>query len=184
MKRQPNELRSKLKSVGFVTGSVMYSWGPNVMEVAGNTGLDFMRIDSEHAWRQDASMEHLVRAANCAGIVPIIRVDKGNPHLIRKALEIGAGGIIVPHIHTPEAAVAVVRASKFPPRGFRGYSGHCWSAGWTTAAGREWVEWSDAEPMIGVMIENHQAMTCIDEILAVDGLDFVLFGPADYAMSL
>ncbi len=184
MKRKPNELRNKLKSVGFVTGSVMYSWGPNVMEVAGYVGLDFMRIDSEHAWRQDSSMEYLVRAANYAGIAPIIRVDKGNPHLIRKALEIGAGGIVVPHIQTPEAAEAVVRASKFPPQGFRGYSGHCWSAGWTTAAGREWVEWSDAEPMIGVMIENQQAMTCIDDILAVEGLDFVLFGPADYAMSL
>jgi len=184
MERKPNKLRAKLKSVGFAAGSVIFSWSPNVMEVAGYAGLDFMRIDNEHAWRQDSSVERLLRAANWAGIVPIMRVDKDNPYLIRKALEIGAGGIIVPDVHTPEVAEAVVRASKFPPRGIRGYSGNCWSAGWGMAAGREWVEWSDTEPMIGVMIENHKAMKCIDEILAVDGLDFVLFGPADYAMSL
>ena len=184
MERKPNKLRTKLSSTGYVTGSAMFSWSPNVIEVAGHVGLDFMRIDNEHAWRQDSSVEHLLRAAHCAGIVPIIRVDKDNPYLIRKALETGAGGIIVPDVHTPEQAAAVVMASKFPPRGTRGYSGNCWSAGWGTAAGREWVEWSDTEPMIGVMIENHEAMLCIDEILATDGLDFVLFGPADFSMSL
>jgi len=184
VEKKPNKLRAKLKSVGFVAGSVMFSWSPNVMEVAGYAGLDFMRIDNEHAWRQDASVEHLIRAAHCAGIVPIMRVDRENPYLIRKALETGAGGVIVPDVHTPEEAKAVVSASKFPPRGIRGYSGNCWSAGWGTAAGKDWVEWSDSEPMIGIMIENHRAMNCIDEILAVEGLDFVLFGPADYAMSL
>lgn len=184
MERKPNKLRSKLSAGGTVTGSVMYSWSPNVMEVAGYAGLDFMRIDNEHAWRQDATMEHLMRAAYCADIVPLVRVDKGNPYLIRKALEIGAGGVIVPNVRTVEDAQAVVHASRFPPLGTRGYSGQCWSAGWGTAAGEEWIEWSDAEPMIGVMIEDQRAMECVDEILALDGLDFALFGPADYAMSL
>ncbi len=184
MELKPNKLRAKLTAGGVVTGSVMYSWAPNVMEVAGHTGLDFMRIDNEHAWRQDASMEHLMRAAHCAGIVPLVRVDKGNPYLIRKALEIGAGGVIVPNIRTVEEAQAVVQASRFPPLGTRGYSGQCWSAAWGTAAGEGWIEWSDSEPMIGVMIEDQRAIECVDEILALDGLDFALFGPADYAMSL
>jgi len=184
MDRGPNRLRGKLAAGGLVTGSVMYSWSPNVMEVAGYAGLDFMRIDNEHAWRQDASMEHLMRAAHCAGIVPLVRVDKDNPYLIRKALEIGAGGVIVPDVHTVKEAKAVVQASRFPPLGTRGYSGQCWSAGWGAAAGNEWIEWSDTEPMIGVMIEDQEAMGCVDDILALDGLDFALFGPADYAMSL
>lgn len=184
MERKPNNLRQKLDSVGYVTGSVMYSWSPTIMEVAGYAGLDFMRIDTEHAWRRDMSAEHLIRAAFVADIVPIIRVDKDDPFLIRKALEIGAGGIIVPDINSPEEAESVIRASKFPPQGIRGYSGHCWSAGWGTKAGAEWIEWSDSEPMIGVMIENYQAMECLDEILSIEGLDFILFGPADYAMSL
>lgn len=184
MERKPNKLRAKLKSVGIAAGSAMFSWSPNVIEVAGHAGLDFMRIDNEHAWRQDSSMENLLRAANSTGIVPLVRVDKDNPYLIRKALEAGAGGIIVPHVRTLDEVEVVVRASKFPPRGIRGYSGMCWSGRWGTAAGKDWVEWSDNEPMIGIMIENYEIMKYIDEILAVEGLDFVLFGPADYAMSL
>ena len=184
MQKKPNKVRAKLAQGGYVTGSVIYTWSPNVMEAAGLGGLDFMRIDNEHAWRQDNSAEHLMRAAVIADVVPIMRVDRDNPYLIRKALEIGAGGIIVPDVNTPEGAEAVVKASKFPPRGIRGYSGNCWSGGWGSKAGAEWVQWSDTEPMIGVMIENVKAMDCIDEIVAVDGIDFVLFGPADYSMSL
>lgn len=185
MQRKPNKVRAKLAQGEYVTGSVIYSWSPYVMEAAGYAGLDFIRIDSEHTWRQDASAEHLMRAAYIADIVPIMRVDRDNPYLIRKALDIGAGGILVPDINTPEEAEAVVKAAKFPPRGIRGYSGNCWSGGgWGDKDGPEWVQWSDTEPMIGVMIENVKAIGYINEILAVDGLDFVLFGPADYSMSL
>lgn len=184
MIRTPNKVREKLGNNQLVTGSAIYSWSPNVMEAAGLSGLDFMRIDNEHTWRQDNSVEHLIRAAVIADIVPIMRVDKDNPYLVRKALEIGAGGIIVPDVNTPEQAESVVRAAKFPPRGDRGYSGNCWSGGWGSKAGAEWVQWSDTEPMVGVMIENEIAMKCIDEIMDVEGVDFVLYGPADYAMSL
>ena len=185
MQRKPNKVRAKLAQGDPVKGSVIYSWSPYVMEVAGHSGLDFIRIDNEHAWRQDESAEHLMRAAHLAEVVPIMRVDRENPYLIRKALEIGAGGILVPDVSTPEEAEAVARAAKFPPRGTRGYSGNCWSGGgWWGQAGAEWVRWSDTEPMIGIMIENVKAMECVDDIMAVEGIDFALFGPADYSMSL
>ncbi|MHC4714587.1 MAG: HpcH/HpaI aldolase family protein [Planctomycetota bacterium] len=184
MKREPNRLRRKLAAGSPVIGSVIYSWSPNVMEAAGYAGLDFMRIDNEHAWRQDSSAESLMRAADVVGVDAILRIDKENPYLVRKALEIGAGGIIVPNVYSVEAAENVIRAAKFPPRGIRGYSGSCRSGGWGSRAGAEWIDWSDAEPMIGVMIEDERAMSCVDGILAVDGLDFVLFGPSDYSMSL
>jgi len=184
MLRKPNKLRTKLRDGKVVTGSVMYSWSPNVMEVAGYSGLDFIRIDNEHAWRQDASVEHLIRAAVIVDVVPVMRVDRDNPYLIRKALEIGAGGIVVPNIHTPEEVEDVVKASKFPPRGIRGYSAQCFSGAWGAKGGSEWIQWSDTEPMIGVMIEHVKAIGKIDEILSVEGLDYVLFGPFDYSMSL
>ena len=154
------------------------------MEVAGYAGLDFMRVDNEHAWRQDRSAEELMRAAELVGVEVIMRVDRDNPYLIRKALEIGAGGVVVPDIASVAEAEAVVSAAKFPPRGRRGYSGNCRSGGWGSRAGADWIEWSDREPMVGVMIENTQAVACVEEILAVQHLDFVLFGPADYSMSL
>jgi len=184
VQNNPNKLRTKLRDGQLAVGAVMYSWSPAVIELAGYAGLDFMRLDNEHAWRQDESAEHMMRAAAIGDIVALHRVDRDNPYLIRKALEIGAGGIIVPDVHSLEHAKAIVQAAKFPPRGTRGIGTQCFSAKWGTVDIAKWVESSDLEPMIGVMIESVKAVECVDDILAVDGVDFALFGPADYAMSL
>jgi len=182
--RKPNKLREKLAKGQRVVGAAVYSWSPSVVDVIGSVGLDYLRIDTEHAWPRDGQLEPLIRAAIMGGVVPIVRIDRDNPYLARKALEIGAGGIVVADVCSVEQAESVVQSAKFPPRGIRGYSSNCWSAGWGAAAGAEWVQWSNREPMIGVMIENVAAMQSIDGILAVDGVDFALFGPADYSMSL
>jgi 4-hydroxy-2-oxoheptanedioate aldolase len=184
MDRPPNKLREKLANGLCVTGTAVFSWSPYVVDVAGYAGLDYLRIDTEHAWRDGSSVENLIRAAVMGNVVPIVRTDKDNPYLVRKALEIGAGGIIVPDVCSVEQAESVIDAAKFPPRGKRDYSGNCWSGGWGASAGRDWIQWSNNEPMIGIMIENVEAMKQIDEIVAVEGIDFVLFGPADYSMSL
>jgi 4-hydroxy-2-oxoheptanedioate aldolase len=181
---KPNTLREKLANGHRAVGTAVFSWSPNVIDVAASAGLDYVRIDTEHAFRRDDMLEQLVRAANLGNIVPIVRIDKGDPYLVRKVLEIGAGGIIVPNICSPTEAQAVVRSAKFPPDGDRGYSSNCRSADWGANSGEEWVLWSNREPMIGIMIESVAAMPSIDDILAVDGVDFVLFGPADYSMSL
>ncbi len=184
MHRDANPLRAKLQRGELVHGAVVYSWSPSVVEVAGLAGLDFVRLDTEHAWRRDDSAEHLVRAASLAGVTTVVRVDKDSPVLVRKALEIGAGAVIVPDIRTPAEAAAVVAAGTFPPRGTRGYNASCLAGGWGTGGGQAWVEWSDREPMIGVMIETPEAVEQIEAIVALDGLDFVLFGPADLSMNL
>ena len=180
----PNKLREKLEKGESVIGTVIYSWSPNIMEVAGLAGLDFVRIDCEHAWRQDASAEHLMRAAAIADVIPILRIDRGSSYLPMKAFEIGAGGIIAIDVNTREDAEKIVKDAKFPPLGSRGYSGQNWSGGWGAKAGKEWVEWSDRELMVGVMIETTEAIKNLEEIISVQGLDFVYFGPADYSMSL
>ncbi len=181
---QPNPLRAKLAAGEVTTGTAIFSWSPNIMEAMGLAGIDFVRIDNEHAWRQDDSSEMLVRAAWGVGVVPIIRVDRDDPYLVRKALEIGAGGVIVPDVHGVEEAEAVVRAAKFPPLGERGFSHNCYSGGWASVDPGAWLEWSNREPLVGIMIEHPLAMEAIDDIMAVEGLDFVLFGPADFSVTL
>jgi 4-hydroxy-2-oxoheptanedioate aldolase len=181
---QPNAVRKKLAAGERVVGGAIFSWSPNVIDAAVLAGLDYVRIDTEHAWRKDDSLEHLIRAAVMGGVVPIVRVDRDDPFLVRKALEIGAGGIIVPDVCSVQQAEAVVSAAKFPPLGDRGFSRNCWSADWGSIAADEWVQWSNREPMIGIMIENVEAMSSIEDIVSVAGIDFVLFGPADYSMSL
>ena len=183
MRWQRNKLRKIIEEGEIALGTGMYSFSPALVDVAGFCGLDFCRIDTEHAWRQDGTLEHMMRAAAISDIVALPRVDR-NPDLIRKVLEVGAGGLIVPHILNAEEVAGVVRAAKFPPQGNRGFGSLCFSGRWGTRSGTEWIKWSNEETMVGVMIEDYRAVEKIDEIMSVDGLDFVLFGQSDYSVSL
>ncbi len=179
-----NPIREKLKNNNTVLGSCLYSFSPNIMEIAGYCGLDFCRIDNEHAWRQDDMLEHLIRAADKSSILPIVRVDKDNPYLIRKVLEIGAGGFIVPDIRDKDEVEKIVKAAKFPPKGERGFSSLCYSGNYGIGSASQWVEWSNKNTLVGVMIETPEAIENIEKIMSVDGLDFILFGPADYSIRI
>ena len=107
MEFKKNNLREKIRRGEIALGTALYSFSPALIELAGYTGLDFCRIDNEHAWRQDESGEHMIRAGLLAGICPLMRVDRDNPYLVRKALEAGAGGVIVPHVHDQKDAEAI-----------------------------------------------------------------------------
>jgi 2-keto-3-deoxy-L-rhamnonate aldolase RhmA len=179
-----NKLRETLRSGKIALGTCVDNYSPAIVEVAGYSGLDFVRIDTEYSWRSDDSLEHMIRAAEIADITAMVRIYKGNPYLASKVLQAGAGAILVSDIENYQEAVDVVHASKFAPKGVRGYSSFSFSAKWGTGGGKEWVEWSDSEIMVGVMVENTRIMKDLDKIFAIDGLDYCLFGPADFAMSL
>lgn len=183
MKRPENRLKQALLKGETSFGTCMYSFSPAIMELAGFCGLDFCRIDNEHAWRQDHTGEELLKGAYLSGIAALLRVDKGYPAMIRKGLEAGAAGIIVPHITCAKDVQDIVDAAKFPPVGHRGFGGLCFSGQWGTNAGTEWMEWSNNEQMVIPMIEDVEAVECIDEIMSVKGMDGVFFGPADYSIS-
>lgn len=177
-----NKIKKKLQEGKVVFGTCMTALCPTLVEVAGFNGYEWCRIDTEHNWRQDTTVEQMVRSSIVSDISPIVRLDKDDPYLIRKALEIGAEGFIIPAIRTADEVRAVVKAAKFPPLGERGFSTLCFSARYGLVPGGEWAEWSNRETLVGVMIETVEAVENVDEILSVEGLDFVLFGPADYAM--
>lgn len=181
---EKNRLKEILEAGKLAVGSCVYSNSPALVELMGYCGLDFCRIDNEHSWLRDQSMESMVRAATISGIVPLLRIDRDDPNVVRKALEIGTGAILIPHILTAKEAEEIVRMAKFPPKGNRGIGSLCFSGRWGTVSAPEWIKWSDEEQMIGVMIEDYRTMEQIDEIMAVDGLDYVLFGASDYSTSI
>ncbi len=178
-----NKLREKMERREIALGTALYSFSPAIVELAGFCGLDFVRIDHEHAWRQDESGETLLRAALVSDIVPLLRIDRDNPYLVRKALEAGAAGVIVPHVHSRKDVEDIVKAAKFPPLGKRGYGGLCLSGQWGVRAGTDWMEWSNRETLVIPMIEDESAMPNLETILSTEGLDGVFFGPADFSIS-
>lgn len=169
-----------------VFGMNVYSGSPAAVEIAGAWSLDFVFIDAEHSvLGLDLPMERMLLAARLAGIAPLVRVPDSGPTGLRKALELGATGVIVPQVHDAAQMRAIVEAAKFPPLGRRGGDSSVRSAGWA-GPGFDWVEYaarSNRETLVIPMAESREFFDDIDAILAVPGIDAVHFGPADFALS-
>ncbi|SCY70818.1 HpcH/HpaI aldolase family protein [Microvirga guangxiensis] len=179
-------LTQKLRSGKPTFGMTMYSGSNVAIEVAGNWGLDFAFIDAEHtAVNIDTHMEKLILSAKLSGIAPLVRTRGTIEWDIRKSLELGAAGVIIPQVNTAEQAKAIVRAAKFPPLGRRGGDASVRSAGfagpnfkWST-----YTQGANEETLVIPMAESFEFFDNIDAILDVEGIDVINFGPADYSLS-
>ncbi|WIY53907.1 aldolase/citrate lyase family protein [Devosia sp. YIM 151766] len=165
----------------------LYTGLPFAVEVLGNWGLDFAFIDTEHAnFRLGGpDLERMILAAKIKGVSPLIRVPGILEHDIRKAYEMGADGVITPQIRTAAEMRQIVATSKFPPFGIRGGDGAVRSATWNGPK-LDWPTYlrtSNENTLVIPTAENTDFFDNIDEILAVEGIDIVNFGPLDFAIS-
>jgi 4-hydroxy-2-oxoheptanedioate aldolase len=183
-----NKLRRALKTEGPIFGMAVYTFSPSIVEVIGYSGFDFIFLDSEHTpLGVDATLEHLLRAADAAGIAVVLRIKGNDEHLIRNALEMGADGVVIPRMRTKADAEKAARCARFPPRGMRGASPDVRAAQYAAAADFNWEEYIrkvNEEIVVVGLAEDKEFFENIDEILAVDGIDMINFGPTDLAMSL
>jgi 4-hydroxy-2-oxoheptanedioate aldolase len=146
---------------------------PWTAEVAARSGHDWVCVDTQHGLIGYDVMLPMLQAISAGGVPSFVRVQWNEPGTIMKALDAGAGGVIVPMVNSPEEARSVVGACRYPPDGFR-------SMGPTRARtlGGDW-----RLPICVVMIETVEAVKRADEILAVPGVDAVFVGPNDLAVS-
>jgi 4-hydroxy-2-oxoheptanedioate aldolase len=183
---KPNRLKERIRGGEVVVGTFMFTSSPAVMEILGHAGLDFVIVDTEHATTSPfdtVTLGNLVRAAEVSGVVPLVRLPERSRVMTQKVLDAGAMGIVVPWVKTREDIMEAVRDTKYPPLGQRGAcyltKAARYSAGFT---GNYW-ETANMNTMVVPLIENQEAVDNLDEILAVDGIDFVFFGGRDYSMS-
>ena len=184
-----NHLKEKMAK-GPVYGMTVYSGSPAVIEIAGNFGLDFVFIDAEHTGFEVGTLKECILAARNSGISPLVSVSRTDEIQIRKALELGAEGVIIPHVRNRHDAEICVRGAKFPqkdqPLWRRGYDSNVRSAAYSSADfnAPEYIRHSNETELVIPMAEDFEFMDNIDEIMSVPGIDAINFGPADYAMSL
>jgi len=158
---------------------------PALVELAGHIGYDWVFIDAEHGPLDLETVEHMVRAAETAGVVPIVRLPQPDPSLVHRYLDTGAMGILVPHLSSVEVANEMVDAAKFPPRGHRGAGSRTRAAGFgfrMTAA--DYADWSNSETVVFGILEDRSGYEQLSDILTVDGLDGLVVGPSDLSQSL
>ncbi len=179
-----NTLKETMKTRP-VFGMTIYSGSPAIIEALGINGFDFAFIDAEHSAIEVTDLREIILAARMTGVSPLVRVTKPDDIEIRKALEMGAEGVIVPHVRTVEDMKLCVRSAKFPPLGRRGYDSTVRSAGYgyTNFNAAEYIDMSNATELVIPMAEDFEFMDDLDAIMAVPGIDAINFGPADYALS-
>ncbi len=164
-------------------GYWMRSASYEIAEIAGLLKSDYVIIDNEHGIHDERTLENLIRIADLSEITPIVRVNENRPIAILKALESGAGGVIIPHIDTPEDAKRAIEAAKFAPEGKRG-SGAGRSRGYGVINIPNYYNFANNETMVILLIESALAIENIKEISSIKGVDILHIGPSDLAQSM
>lgn len=168
-------------SQSYVIGPFMKTCDPAFVEAAGFAGMDFAILDTEHG---PISIEHLqnnIRAAQVAGILPIVRVS--NYENISKVLDIGAAGVQVPQVTCAKEAEQVIREARYFPQGERGVCRFVRAAHYS-AMDREQYFPEANRALVIIQLEGQEAIDNLDEIMEVEGIDILFIGPYDLSQSL
>lgn len=178
-----NTFKAKLRTRRQAVGCWLYLGEASITEVLGSAGFDAFLVDQEHG--QGALSEALpqLRAAAPFPTTMLVRVASHDPAGIKRVLDAGFEGVIVPGVESAEQARAVVDACRYPPAGRRGAAGMVragdYGRGWT-----DYLRQHVAELMIIVQIELAAAVERVPEIARVEGIDMLFIGPLDLSASI
>src|SRR5947207_4598322 len=175
------ELRRKLAANGTVLGLWITLESPSITEMAVALGLDWVVIDAEHGhldWKE--IVEHL-RAAVRSETVVLVRLAELQLGLIKRALDIGADGVVIPWVETAEQLREAVAFAHYPPAGVRGIGAER-ATGWGQCIPQHIGE-AGENILVVPMIESVRGGQNIGEMVKVNGVDLFVLGPADYSSS-
>lgn len=182
------DFRSRLRAGEPVVGTWVSIGHPAIAEITAAAGPDFVTIDMEHAAIGIETVENLVRAVDAApdtstpAATAVVRVPSTDPVAIKRVLDTGVEGLMVPRVDSAAQAADVVAASRYPPDGIRGTAaGRAANYGSTFA---EYLTHADESIARIVQIETEQAVGNAREIAAVEGIDALFVGPADLSTAV
>ncbi len=177
------DFRDRIGRGELLLGSMLKTPTTHATEILGGVGFDYLVVDQEHAPFDNSVLDQLALASHAGGIASLVRVSDDLPARILSVLDMGFAGVIVPHVSSAKQAESVVAACRYAT-GKRGFSG-------TTRAGlygcktmSEHIASADGSTTVIVMIEDPSAISSIEQIVAVEGVDALLIGRADLAVSM
>ena len=177
-----NHVREKLRAGEACLGSFLGLGSPNVAELMACAGFDWLVIETEHNALDTAQVQHMLMAMNGTDTVPIVRIPSAEPTHIQRALDIGAMGILVPLIKTPQEAEAIVAATRYPPQGKRSYGPL--RAERYTFDRKDYMQRANEQIVVMLIIETREAVENLEAIAAVPGVDALFLGPFDLCLSM
>ena len=179
---KPNRIKKMLAEGKPVSGSWVSLCSPIATEIMGLAGFDWLLIDMEHGAGDYQTLLGQLQAIACAGdSVPIVRVQWNDPVVIKRVLDLGAYGVMVPGGRTVEDAQRAVAAIKYPPVGFRGIAS---VRGGKFGMDPDYLKQANDNMAMFLQIETAEATDNIEAILDVSGIDVCFIGPNDLAADL
>jgi len=175
-------LKRRLADNELTIGSWVTLGHPSIAEIMARAGFDWLVIDAEHSTIELSEIQSLIQAMDTHDCPAIVRLTSNDANQIKRVMDAGASGIMVPLINSAADAEAAVRHTYYPPRGTRGV-GLARAQGYG-AGFKSYMEWLENHAVVIVMIEHIDAVDNIDEILDVAGVDAFIIGPYDLSASM
>lgn len=175
-------LKQKLKMNELTIGSWITIGHPAVIDIMASAGFDWLVIDMEHTSIDLTTAHNLISTIQANGMKALVRVSKNEEVIIKRILDIGADGIVVPMIKSKQDAMEAISYAKYPPIGNRGvglFRAQKYGIGF-----EDYKKWVNDELVIIAQIEHYKAVENIEEIILTEGIDGVIIGPYDLSGSL
>ena len=176
-------LKKKIKSGELTLGSWITLAHPAIAEILAKAGFDWLVVDLEHSTISIKQAGDLIRIIDLAGSTPLVRLTSNDTNQIKRVMDAGSRGIIVPMVNSREDAIKAVAATRYAPQGIRG-------VGLARAQGygvdfQEYLKWQQEEgPVVIVQIEHIDAINNLEEILTTNDIDGFIIGPYDLSCSM
>lgn len=175
-----NTVLAKLREGKPSVGTWLVLCSPLAAEYMAHVGYDWLVVDVEHSPADMETVAQCFQAICTTPTIPMARASGNDPVLIKRLLDAGAMGVVVPMVNSPEAAERAVKAMKYPPMGFRSTGG---GRGPYTY-GSDYYSRANEEIAVIVQIEHIEAVRSVEAILSVPGIDVCFIGPNDLAASM
>ena len=176
------QLKSRLSKGDLTIGSWITLGHPSIAEIMAAAGFDWLVLDMEHSVLELSEIQTLIQVLDGKQCPSIVRLTSNHPDQIKRVMDAGATGVMVPMVKSAEDARAAVQSVYYPPRGQRGV-GLARAQGYGSSF-QKYRSWLEENAVIVAMIEHVDAVNSIDEILAVDGIDAYIIGPYDLSGSM
>ena len=177
-----DNLKSKLRNKELTIGSWITFSDPAIAEIMAKSGFDWLAVDMEHSGLSFGQAQEIIRIIDLCGVVPLVRVMENNADLIKRFMDAGAHGIIVPLVNSRNDAERAVNAVKYPPLGTRG-------VGLSRAQNysldlESYRKWNQECSIVIVQVEHIKAVENLESIMNTEGVDGFIIGLYDLSGSL
>jgi 2-keto-3-deoxy-L-rhamnonate aldolase RhmA len=175
-----NTIRQRALSGELVLGSMVFEFFvPGMPQILSRAGAEYAIYDMEHAGLGLETLKMLVAASRGTGVVPMVRVPRGEYHFIARALDVGAQGIMVPMVESAEQARDIAQSARYPSQGRRGAAFGFAHDYYEPGNPRDKMNEANRRNLVIAQIETERGLEAVDEIAAVDGIDCLWLGHFD-----